>query len=344
MKTEEVEDVRKLLTYPERTAGGLMTTEFVDLRKDMSAREAILKVQEEQRAAEVENVYCVYVTDEEHRLIGGLSLQVLIMAPPDILIRNIMSSMKLFKINVNIDEEEVAKRFTKYDLLDVPVVDDKDRLLGIITIDDVVDIIHKEATEDIYGMGKIGGAESAAEINYAQANVLTLVKKRVVWLFILLLIGIFVSGRLLKGYSHMLETAVILTCFIPMLMDSGGNTGQQSLCMIVRGLALGEVSLNQFWKIIRKEITVGAIMGVMMGIVGMGAVFLLQGFNLYLGLTVGISLMVVITVAAIVGSALPLLFKRLGLDPAIAASPFITTLVDATCLIIYFEVARRLIF
>ena len=344
MKSEEIDDVRELLKFKEDTAGSLMTTEFIELKKEMTARRAILKLQGSQRAGQTKQIYSVYCTDEEHRLIGGLSLQMLIVSPPDMLIRDTMSSMELIKVNAEMDVEDVAKHFTKYDLLDVPVVDNENRLLGIITIDDVVDIIHKEATEDIYGMGKISGVESAAEINYIQSSVFTLIRKRVVWLCVLLLIGTFISGRLLSGYSHMLEAMVALAIFIPMLMDSGGNAGQQSLCLIVRGLATGELGLSHVRHIIRKEIITGIFMGGAMGLLGMGAAFFVLGVNFQISLAVGISLLAVITVAALTGALLPLLFKRVGLDPAVAASPFITTVVDATCILVYFEVARRLVF
>ncbi|MFQ5866858.1 MAG: magnesium transporter [bacterium] len=344
MRKEEVEDVKDLLFYKEDTAGGLMTTEFVELRKDMTARQALLKIQESFRKYHGETIQNVYITNAEHRLIGGLSLQTLIASPPDILLRDIMSPVQMIKINVNMDQEDVAKVFSKYDLLSAPVVDDQNRLLGIITIDDIVDVIQKEATEDIYGMGKISGVERVAEINYGEASSFTLVKNRVVWLFVLLLIGTFVSGRLLKGYAGVLQSVIALAIFIPMMMDSGGNAGAQSLTMVVRGLATGEVTLDQVGRIIRKEIFAGLMSGILMGIIAMLGVFVLQGFNLRLAFAVGFSLAMVVTVATVTGAFLPLLFKRLGFDPAVAASPFITTAVDATCLIIYFEVAKRLIF
>lgn len=183
-----------------------------------------------------------------------------------------------------------------------------------------------------------------AEIDYGKASAFTLVKNRVVWLFVLLLIGTFVSGRLLKGYSGVLESVIALAIFIPMMMDSGGNAGSQSLTMVVRGLATGEVTLNQVWSIIRKEVFAGLMSGILMGIIAMLSVFALQGFNLRLAFTVGFSLSIVVTVATVTGAFLPFLFKRLGFDPAVAASPFITTAVDATCVIIYFEVAKLLIF
>jgi len=344
MKKEEVEDVKGLVSYREDTAGGLMTTEFVELKKDMTARQAILKIQEYYRTYQGETIQNVYITNAENRLIGGLSLQALITSPPDILLKDIMSPVQMIKINVNTDQEEVAKVFSKYDLLSAPVVDEENRLLGRITIDDIVDVIQKEATKDIYGMGKISRVERVAEINYGKASAFTLVKNRVVWLFVLLLIGTFVSGRLLKGYSGVLQSVIALAIFIPMMMDSGGNAGAQSLAMVVRGLATGEVTLDQVWRIIRKEVFAGLMSGILMGIIAIFSVFILQGFNLGLAFSVGFSLAIVVTVATVTGAFLPLLFKWLGFDPAVAASPFITTVVDATCLIIYFEVAKRLIF
>jgi len=343
MKKEEVEDVKGLLSYEEDSAGGLMTTRFVELKRDMTARQAILKIQESSRISQGETIYNLYITDAEHHLIGGLSLQALIASPPDILLKDIMSPVQIIRINVNMDQEEVAKVFSKYDLLSAPVVDDENRLLGIITIDDIVDVIQKEATKDIYGMGKISGVERVAEINYGEASSFTLVKNRVIWLFVLLLIGTFVSGRLLKGYISVLQSVIVLAIFIPMMMDSGGNAGAQSLAMVVRGLATGEVTVSQVWKVIRKEIFAGLLSGMLMGIIAMLAVFILQGVDLRLAFAVGFSLAIVVTVATVTGALLPLLFKRLGFDPAIAASPFITTIVDATCLIIYFEVAKRLV-
>jgi magnesium transporter len=344
MEEEEVRDVRRLLNYREGTAGSQMTSEFVELKREMTARRAVLHLQQGLKAGQTRNIYSIYVTDQAHKLVGGLALQVLITAPPDILIRDIMTNVDLIKVGVNMDVEEVAKIFTKYDLLDMPVVDKQDRLVGIITIDDVVDIIHREATEDIYGMGKIAGAEEAAQINYAQASIFSLVRRRIVWLFILLLIGAFVSGRLLKGYSGMLQQLIVLAAFLPMLMDSAGNAGQQSLCLIVRGLATGEVRVREIFKVVRKEMAVGLLMGFLVGVIGYFAAFLLEGFNPALGLTVGLSMVTVVTAATLVGATLPLVFKRLGFDPAIAASPFITTLVDATTLVVYFEISRMMMF
>ena len=344
MKKEEVEDVKKLLTYEENSAGSVMTTEFIELKKEMTARQALLKLQEFYTRYNVENLYIAYITDEQHRLIGGISLQKLIAAPPNILLKDIMSAIQMIKINVNQDQEEAARLFSKYDLTSAPVVGNDNRLLGIITIDDVVDVIEEETSEDIYGMGKISGAQDAAQINYSRASIFVLARKRIIWLFVLLIIETFVSGRLIKNYSNIIQSVIVLTCFIPMLMDTGGNAGSQSLTMVVRGLATGEVRLNQGWKILWKEISTGMLVGTLMGIVGMTSIFLMYDFDLRLGALVGLSLIVVITISTVTGALLPLFFRRIGLDPAVSASPFITTVVDATALVVYFEIARFLFF
>ncbi|MCK4532747.1 magnesium transporter [bacterium] len=345
MKKEKVEDVKKLLTYEENTAGSVMTTEFLELKKDMTARISLLKLQDFCGRHKTEDVSNVYITDERHHLIGSVSLQKLVTAPStNMLLENIMSAVQTVKINVNQDQEEVAHLFSKYDLLSAPVVGDENQLLGVISIDDVVDVMEEETSEDIYGMGKISSVHDAVQINYGRASVFVLAKNRLIWLFILLLIEVFISGRLIKNYSHMLETLIVLTCFIPMLMDTGGNAGSQSLTMVVRGLATGEIGLNQIWKIICKEIFAGLSVGLLIGIAGMIVVFLVYGFSFRLGILVGLSLLLVITISTVTGALLPLLCKRIGLDPAVSASPFITTVVDATTIVVYFEIARYLFF
>ncbi|MCK5534967.1 magnesium transporter, partial [bacterium] len=228
MKKEKVEDVKKLLTYEENTAGSVMTTEFLELKREITARVALLRLQEFASRYKIEDISNVYITDEQHRLIGIVSLQKLITAPStNMLLKDLMSAVQMIKINVNQDQEEVARLFSKYDLLSAPVVGDGNQLLGVISIDDVVDVIEEETSEDIYGMGKISSVHDAVQINYSRASVFVLAKNRLIWLFILLMIEIFVSGRLIKNYSHMIETLIILTCFIPMLMDTGGNAGSQ---------------------------------------------------------------------------------------------------------------------
>lgn len=340
---EEEEEVKEMLKFSEGTVGSLMNTSFIDLKLELTARQALEKLQRQARIRKLENFYTLYVTNGEGKLIGGLTLRTLIGAPPDIQISEIMSPVQMIRVRPGTDQEEVAKLFRKYDLLSAPVVDSENRLIGVVTIDDMVEVMEKEATEDIYGFGKISHVHSAVEINYREASVLTLVRNRVVWLFVLLLIGAFVSGQLLKGYSAVLGSLIILAAFIPMLMDSGGNAGAQALAMVVRGLATGEVRVEELWRIVGKEIVTGFLVGTLMGGIACLIVFILQGNNLALASTVGLSLMVVITVSTAAGAFLPLIFRRLGFDPAVAASPFITTTVDAVTLIVYFEIAKRLV-
>ncbi len=342
MKKEEVEDVQELMRYKENTAGGIMDTEFVELKKNMSAKQAILKLQESCKSHQVKKIYDLYITDDEHHLLGGISLQRLISMPSDMLLRDVMAPVQMIKINVDEDQEKVAQLFSKYDLLSAPVVDSQNCLRGIISIDDIVDVIQQENTEDIYGLGKISSVEKAVEINYSKASVLTLFRERIVWLFVLLLFGTFISSELLKGYRRILQSAVALAYFIPMLMDSGGNAGSQSLTMVVRALALGQISVTEARKIFLKEIFTGFISGVAMGLIAFFAVLVIQAFNYKLAVTVSVALTAVITLATLSGALLPLLFKKIGVDPAVSASPFITTVVDATCIIVYFEIASKL--
>jgi len=343
IKEEDKQDIKKLLSYPEDTAGGIMSTDFITLNKDMKAKEALLHIQRNGFKLKAQNLYAVYVVDENGKLIGGVSLKSLLTASPEAKIEDIMKPVALIKINVNVDREEVARIFRKYDLLCAPVVDDNNVLVGIITVDDIMDVMSEEAGEDIYGLGKISEADELAQINYSEVSIPFLVRARIPWLFILLLIGTFVSGRILKGYSTVLEKIIILSAFIPMLMDSGGNVGQQALSLMVRALALKQVTLKDVLRVIWKEIRVGVLIGSIMGIVAFGATQILGGFNLKLGITVALTLLLVITAANLTGTVLPFVFTFLGLDPAVAASPFITTVVDATALILYFEIAKMLL-
>src|SRR3989338_2341075 len=232
MKKEEVDDVRKLLTFKENSAGSIMTTEFVELKKTMTARQAVIRIQETYKAGQTPNLYSIYVTDDEHKLIGGISLQVLITAPSDILVKDIISDVDWIKIDCNMLKEDVAKRFSRYDLLDSPVVDENNQLLGIITIDDVVDLISKETTKEIYELGKIS-ARGGEEISYATAKVWDLTKRRAPWLILLLAFD-FLTGTVLKNFEHALGSVVALSFFIPMLLDTGGNAGAQTSITIIR--------------------------------------------------------------------------------------------------------------
>jgi magnesium transporter len=313
-----------------------MTTEFVELRKDMTAKQAVLSVQENLRAGYRENVYSVFVTDESHKLTGSISLQDLLKAPPDILIKDIMVSTDLIKIDVDTEIPQISNWFKKYDLLDVPVVDKENTLLGIITVDDIVTQIEKETTKDIYEIGKMD-AKGGEIISYARATTVDLVRRRAGWL-ILLLIFDFLTGTVLKNFEHTLSAVVALAFFIPMLLDTGGNAGAQTSITIIRGLATGDVNKNA-WKIIKMEFGAAVLMGLIIGFVAFGRAFLLQK-DFILSIVVGLSMLLIGILGITTGVFLPLISKRVGLDPAVLAGPITTSIVDVVGLIIYFKIAQ----
>lgn len=337
---EKEQDLRKLLVYKEGTAGSLMTTEFVELKKEMNARQAILSIQENLRAEYRENIYSVFVSDENHKLIGTIPLQDLLKAPPDILVRDIMVSAELIKIDVKTDIKEVANWFKRYDLLDVPVVDKENVLVGIITVDDIVATMEKETTKEIYEIGKMS-AEGGEIISYARATTLELVKRRAGWL-VLLLIFDFLTGTVLKSFEHVLSSVVALAFFIPMLLDTGGNAGAQTSITIIRGLATGDVNLKNVFKIVKLEFTSACLMGLIVGGVAFGRAFLLQK-DFTLAIVVGLTMLFIAILAIATGIFLPLFSKRIGLDPAVLAGPITTSVVDVVGLIIYFKVAQMFI-
>jgi magnesium transporter len=334
---EEAQDLRRLLVYKEGAAGSLMTTEFVELKKDMTARQAIVSIQENLRAEHRENIYSVFVTDENHRLTGLISLQDLLKAPPDIFIKDVMSSADLIKIDARTNAKDVANWFKKYDLLDAPVVDSANILVGIITVDDIVETIEKENTKEVYEIGKMN-ARGGEIISYSRASVGELVKRRAGWL-VLLLIFDFLTGTVLKNFEHTLSSVVALAFFIPMLLDTGGNAGAQTSITIIRGLATGDVNLKNILRIVRLELWAAILMGVIVGAVAFGRAFLLQK-DLALAIVVGLTMLFIAILAIATGIVLPLASKRVGLDPAVLAGPITTSVVDVVGLIIYFKVAQ----
>lgn len=334
---EEAQDLRKLLVYKEGTAGSLMTTELVELKKDMTARQAMLSIQENLRAEYRENVYSVFVTDENHKLIGVISLQDLLKAPPDILVKDIMLNAELIKINVESDVKEVGNWFKRYDLLDAPVVDKDNVLLGLITIDDIIKSIERQTTKDIYEIGKMS-SEGGEIISYARATTVDLVRRRAGWL-VLLLVFDFLTGTVLKTFEHSLNAVVALAFFIPMLLDTGGNAGAQTSITIIRGLATGDVNLKNVLKIIKLEFSASLMMSLIVGSVAFGRAFLLQR-DFSLAIVVGLSMAIIGMLAIATGIFLPLGSKKFGLDPAVLAGPITTSIVDVVGLIIYFNIAQ----
>ncbi|MDD5120304.1 MAG: magnesium transporter [Candidatus Omnitrophica bacterium] len=337
---EHAKNIRELMDFKEGTAGSLMTTEFVELKKEMTAKQAILHIQESLRTDYRENIYSLFVTDEAHKLIGVIPLQELLKAPPDIAIKEIMIRAELIKIDVDTDANDVSLLFKKYDLFDAPIVDKDNVLIGIITVDDIVERIEKEATKEFYEIGKMN-AEGGEIISYSKATTMDLIKRRSGWL-ILLLVFDFLTGTVLKSFEATLSSVVALTFFIPMLLDTGGNAGAQTSITIIRGMATGDVNFKNIMRVIRLEFKTAILMGLIVGAVAFGRAFLLQK-DFALSLVVGTTMLLITLLAISTGVFLPLFSKKIGLDPAVLAGPITTSVVDVVGLIIYFKIAQMFI-
>ena len=336
--TGEVERnlINQFLNYPANCAGSIMTIEYVDFKAGMTVKSAIDRIRK--TAIDKETVYTCYVTDNNRELEGIVSLKDLVLAKPDRLVRDIMNSNIIYVTTMS-DQEEVSAIFKKYDLLTVPVVDRENRLVGIITIDDIVDVIDLENTEDFHKMAAI----QPSDVGYLSAGILSLAKKRIMWLLILM-ISATISGNIIRKYNDLLQSMVILAAFIPRLMDTGGNAGSQSSTLVIRSIALGEIRSKDLFRVLWKEIRVSIIVGLALGIFNFFQIILLGYGNPTLALTVSLTLFITIFTAKIIGGALPLVAKTFGIDPAIMASPLITTIVDAIALISYFAIATRFMF
>lgn len=336
MSDVERRDVEKLLKYPENSAGSIMTTEYISLTPDLSVYQASELIKKS--APNKETIYYTYVRDKENHLVGFVSLKDIFLAHPDVPIEKIMNHQVIYAGAFQ-DQEEVAAMVRKYNMLALPVIDKDKKLVGIITVDDILDVVTEENTEDFYKMA----AMLAPEDDYFETSFLTVARRRIVWLAALL-VAVTISGQILRNYAFALEAVVALAFFVPMLLNTAGNAGTQSSTIIIRGLATGEVRLDQVFKIIRRELgmglTLGAILG--LGIWGLIRLFFADN-NPLLGLAVGLSLTCTVLTATMSGALFPLLLKKIKIDPALAASPFITTVVDITGLIIYFEIARSLL-
>ncbi|PIQ89549.1 MAG: magnesium transporter [Candidatus Omnitrophica bacterium CG11_big_fil_rev_8_21_14_0_20_42_13] len=333
MRKNEAADVARLLTYEEGTAGAVMTTEFVELAKDMTARSAILKLQDTLKFDSGMDINSVYVTDAEHRLIGAVDLQGLIKAPADMPVKDFMSNIDHLKVYVETSDIAVAKTFKKYDLVNAPVIDSSGKLIGVITVDDIVDLIEKEATEDFEKIAAVLPFEKP----YMEANFFKLVWKRSFWLIVLVVVE-SMSAFVLKFNNQAINNMVALTFFVPILIAMGGNAGTQSATMIIRSLAIGDLGVKDFFKVVLRESFLGIFIGVTVAVVGSLIVSFLEHDPL-LSMAVGISMCANIILAATIGAALPIIFRRLKLDPALMSGPLIATCVDVFGLIIYFKVA-----
>ncbi|MTI81469.1 MAG: magnesium transporter [Firmicutes bacterium] len=334
MEVAEAEDIKELLRYDVDTAGGLMATEYVDVRQDITAAEAINLLRE--IAPDAETVYYVYVTNDEEQLVGVISLRELIVAQPEVTIENIMRT-KIFSVHVRTDQEEVAKIMSKYDFLAVPVVNDKMQLLGIITFDDVMDVMEAEATEDM--MRLAGNIEPEGQD--MEASFWSRAGRRLPWL-IGLLFGGLLAGNVINNFSATLEQMTALAFFITALAGGPGNAASQSLTVVVRGLATGEISKNKLRAVVWKETQVGLLVGTVCGTLLSVMAYIWQQSTI-LGLVVGLSLAISIVIATILGSLVPVMMDKIGFDPALASGPFIATLMDITSMVIYFGLATLLI-
>jgi magnesium transporter len=320
-----------LLGYKPNTAGRIMTPEYLSLKENMTVAQALERIRSLADVSEL--IYYLYVTDDARRLSGTLSLRDLIKAQPEEFIGNIMTTDVVY-VHTDTDQEEVARTIQRYDFVALPVVDTEKRLVGIVTVDDVLDILEQETTEDIYALG---GLESGAD-NYFQTNLFTVARRRVSWLLILLLTNTLTSA-VIRNQEDVLEQVVTLAAFIPLLIDTGGNVGAQSSTVVIRGLNTQEIPMRETLSVIRKEAIAGALLGAMLGIVVTIWAFILQG-NLAVAIAVGISLFAISLIASLSGAALPFLFHSFKLDPALMSAPFITTAVDVLGVLIYLNVAR----
>ncbi len=335
MPKEEAEGIEELLKYEENTAGSIMNNEFVALPEDLTAEEAISKIRE--LSPEAEMIYYVYIVDKRERVIGVISLRDLIIADTKAKISEIMEEDVISVLDTE-DQETVARVISDYDFLAIPVIDKRGILLGIITVDDIIDVLQEEVTEDIH---KMVGSSEVYEDKLIKANSLTRAKARLPWLFVCMA-GEILSGSVIKFHSDTLQTVVALAFFIPLIMAMGGNVGAQSSTITVRGLATGQLKIDELWYNIWTETKVGSLIGVIVGIV-IALVALFWQDNYILGLVIGLSLCITMITAATIGTLLPLIFTKIKIDPAIAAGPFITTTVDVGSLLIYFSLGTFLL-
>lgn len=332
---EERNLINQFLKYPENSAGSLMTIEYVSLKKEMTIEESFRKIKRE--GIDKETIYTLYVTDDYRRLIGILSLRELIVAPAETKISELMRSEVVY-VHTHDDQEDVANIFRKYGFEAIPVVDNEKRIVGIITYDDIIDIIEAETNEDFQVMAAI----TPSEDEYLETSVLSLAKHRIMWLMVLM-ISSTITQRIIAGYESYLYSVAGLSTFIPMLMDTGGNSGSQSSTLVIRGLATGDIKPKDWYKVMWKEFRISMVVGIVLSIISYFKIIYFDKMPNNIALTVSITLIFAVMTAKVVGGALPIAAHKLKLDPAIMASPLITTIADATSLIVYFILAQSII-
>ncbi len=328
MQKEDSDEVEDLLSYGDDTAGGIMNPDYVALREETTAKEAIEAIQKEY--ADVEMPFYLYAVDEFGKLVGVSSLRQLVVVAPQTPLKNFMAT-EVISVQTDMDQEEVAKIVARYDILAVPVVDASNRLMGIVTVDDVIDIFRREATEDILKMA--GAGEEFVETK----SIWRSTKIRLPWLFASCVGGI-IAFFIISWFEVNLNRIAYLAAFIPVIMGMGGNIGTQSSTIVVRGLATGRLNVRDFWHVVFKELTIGCILGVVYGTI-IGMVAQASYTNIPLGLVVGSAVVCSMSIAALVGSLVPMLFARINIDPAVATGPFVTTSIDIISVFFYFQIA-----
>jgi magnesium transporter len=327
--------INRLLSYPEFSAGSIMTTEFVDLKKELTVNQAIDRIR--QIGFDRETINTMYVIDDNRKLEGIIEIRKLLLTDENEIIGSLMDINYVY-IQTTDDQEDVAALFKKYGYLSMPVVDNEHRLVGIITVDDILDVIEEENEEDFAKMNALAPSDE----EYLTSSVIELAKKRIYWLLFLMISATF-TGIIIRRYEDVLNSVVVLASFIPMLMDTGGNAGSQASTLIIRGLALGELRLKDFSKIIWKEFRISLLVGIILASINFLRLYFLEKMSLNVSLTVCISMLLIVILAKVIGGVLPLLAKRLKMDPAIMAGPLITTIVDTFALVIYFKIASELV-
>ena len=335
-------EINEILQYPENSAGSVMTTEYVKLSPDMTVGDAILRIR--RTGVDKETIYTCYVL-QNRKLVGTVSVKNLLLAPSDLQTIDSVMESNLITVTTHTDQEEVARMMSKYNLLAIPVVDGDDRMVGIVTFDDAFDVMEDETTEDM----EIMAGMTPSDKTYLRSSPFDLFRHRIPWLALLMVSATF-TGLIISNFEKKLEAMVCLTAFIPMLMDTGGNSGSQSSVTVIRAISLGELEFKDLGKVLWKEVRTAVLCGVVLSILCVAKILLVdqmilhtKDVNFMVALTVGLTLAVTVLCAKVVGCTLPMLAKKLGFDPAVMASPFITTIVDALSLLVYFGIATSLL-
>ena len=328
-------DINHLLRYPEDSAGSIMTVEFMDFKEDYTVADAIAKIRKMGMDSETINI--CYVLDKKRTLVGTVALRYLLLSEPDAIIGEMMHE-NVISLHTLMDQEEVARQFKKYDFTSMPVVDNENRLVGIITVDDIMDIMEEETTEDIEKMAAIVPSDKP----YMRTGVLETWKKRMPWLLLLMISATF-TGKIITSFEGALSAYVVLTAYIPMLMDTGGNAGGQASVTIIRSISLNDVAFTDLPKVIWKEFRVALICGATLAAANFCKLMWFDRVSMLVAAVVCLTLLVTLVAAKFIGCVLPMLAKKIGFDPAVMASPFITTIVDAVSLLTYFQIATALL-